>query len=179
MALETATVHVPHRLAVVPGSFDPLTNGHLDVIVRAARLFDRLIVAVATNPSKAPSLAAADRIALIREVLGREPDARGVEVDAFDGLVADYVRRREAHAVVRGLRGGAELADEMQMARMNRHLYDRFETVFLVADPSVAHISSRLVREIASFGGSLDGLVPPLVAARLARRQTPDSTIRI
>jgi pantetheine-phosphate adenylyltransferase len=163
----------------VPGSFDPLTNGHLDVITRAATLFDRLVVAVASNPAKQPLLAAGERVALIREVLSGQPAIRGVEVDAFDGLLADYVRGRRALAVVRGLRTAAELSDEMQMARMNRHLHDRFETVFLVADASVAHISSRLVKEIAAFGGSLEGLVPPLVAARLARRHTTDHTIRI
>jgi pantetheine-phosphate adenylyltransferase len=163
----------------VPGSFDPLTNGHLDVIRRAATLFDRLVVAVASNPAKQPLLPAGERVAIIREVLSALPETRGVDVDAFDGLLAEYVRRRRALAVVRGLRTAAELSDEMQMARMNRHLYDSFETVFLVADASVAHISSRLVKEIAAFGGSLEGLVPPPVAARLARRHTTDHTIRI
>jgi pantetheine-phosphate adenylyltransferase len=173
-----ADVRAP-RLAVIPGSFDPVTNGHLDVITRAAALFDRIVVAVATNPAKEPWFAVDERMALLRDALHAAPERGAIEVDAFEGLVAEYVRRRQAVAVVRGLRSPSELADETQMARMNRHLYDRFETVFLVADASVAHISSRLVKEIATLGGSLDGLVPPVVAARLARRRAPAPTIRI
>jgi pantetheine-phosphate adenylyltransferase len=172
-------VETPSRLAVVPGSFDPFTNGHLEMIQRATRLFDRVVVAVATNPAKQPWFSVKERVAMIREVLASIPETRDVEVDAFDGLVADYVRLREARAVIRGLRTTAELADESQMAAMNRHLFHQFETVFLVADPSVAHISARLVREIAAVGGSLDGLVPMKVAARLAGRPMPDRTARI
>lgn len=167
------------RLAIIPGSFDPVTNGHLDVIARAARLFDRVAVAVATNPSKQPWFPANERVTMLKDVVSALPEKASIEVDAFDGLLADYVRRRQAAAVVRGVRSPSELADEMQMAHMNRHLYDRFETVFVLSSPSVAHISSRLVKEIAGFGGSLDGLVPSLVAARLASRRSPDPTVRI
>jgi pantetheine-phosphate adenylyltransferase len=167
------------RLAIVPGSFDPLTNGHVDMIARGVRLFDRLVVAVAANPAKQPWLALDERVALIREVLAETPETRAVDVDAFEGLVADYVRERGALAVIRGLRSVSELSDELQMAMMNRHLFEGFETVFLVSDPRVAHISSRLVREIASFGGSLDGLVPSPVAARLRARRSPDRAVRV
>ena len=155
------------RLAVVAGSFDPLTNGHLDVIVRSTRLFDRVIVAVLVNPAKSPLFSVDDRVAMIRESTA---DIAGVEVDSFDGLLADYVRRREAAVIVRGLRTATEFSAEWPVAMMNRRLNADCETVFVV--PSVEHlcISSRLVREIASLGGSIDGLVPPAVARRLVDR---------
>ena len=168
------------RLAIVPGSFDPFTDGHLDMIRRAVPLFDRLVVAVAINPAKQPWLSIADRVDVIRDVLAGLPETRAVEVETFDGLTVDYARARGALAVIRGLRSVAELSDELQMALMNRHLFDRCETVFLVSDQRVAHISSRLVREIASLGGSLDGLVPPQVAAQVARRRpATDRTVRV
>jgi pantetheine-phosphate adenylyltransferase len=155
------------RLAVLAGSFDPLTNGHLDVIVRTTRLFDRVIVAVLINPAKSPLFTVQERVAMIREATVRVP---GVEVDAFDGLLAEYVRRRRATAIVRGLRTSTEFSDEWPIAMMNRRLNPDCETVFVV--PSVEHlcVSSRLVREIASLGGPVDGLVPPTVAARLVER---------
>jgi pantetheine-phosphate adenylyltransferase len=158
------------RIAVVPGSFDPLTNGHLDVITRSTRLFDRVIVAVLVNPSKAPLFSLAERVEMIREVTVRVP---GVEVDSFQGLLADYVSRVAAVAIVRGLRTSAEFSDEWPVAMMNRRLNPQCETVFVV--PSMDHmcVSSRIVREIASLGGAIDGLVPPSVAARLIERIGP------
>ena len=158
------------RVAVCPGSFDPLTNGHVEMIARAARLFDRLIVAVLDNPSKHAWFTVDERTAMLREVLGALPDGRQIEVDAFNGLLVDYVTRRNASAVIRGLRTVSEFADESQMALMNRHL-SGCETVFLVSGPSVAYISSRLVKEVASLGGPLDGLVPPAVALRMTGRR--------
>lgn len=160
------------RIGVCPGSFDPLTNGHVEMIARAARLFDRLIVAVLENPSKQAWFSVEERTSMLREVIGGLPDRADIEVDAFSGLLADYVTRRNAAAVVRGLRTVSEFSDETQMALMNRHLTG-CETVFLVSGPAVAYISSRLVKEVAALGGPLDGLVPPVVAARLRGRSVP------
>jgi pantetheine-phosphate adenylyltransferase len=155
------------RLAVLAGSFDPLTNGHLDLITRSVTLFDRVVVAVLVNPAKRPLFSPDDRVAMIRESVAA---MSSVEVDTFDGLLADYVRRRGATAVVRGLRTATEFSDEWQTAMMNRHLNPTCETVFLVPDATHMAVSARLVREIASFGGSVAGLVPPGVDARLTRR---------
>jgi pantetheine-phosphate adenylyltransferase len=156
------------RLAIVPGTFDPVTNGHLDMIARAAALFDRVVVAVLVNPSKSPCLPLIDRIDHLRASVQSWPT---VEVETFEGLLADYVRQRGAVAVVRGVRSATELSDESNMALMNRHLNPACETVFLVSPGSLQHISSRLVREIASHGGSLAGLVPDAVATALAKRR--------
>ena len=155
------------RLAVLAGSFDPLTNGHLDLLDRAVRLFERVVMAVLVNPGKTPLFTIDERLAMIRRVTGGRP---GVEVETFDGLLAEYVRRRGASAVVRGLRTSGEFSAELPTALMNRHLNAACETVFIVPAPSVMQISSRLVREIAALGGSLDGLVPPAVADELRRR---------
>src|SRR5262245_54913868 len=167
------------RLAVCPGSFDPMTNGHVDMIVRGSRLFDRLVVAVLANPSKQPFFPLDERVAIAREVLTTLHDVSNVEVDTFDGLLVDFVKSRRAVAVVRGLRSSSELADEAQMAQMNRHLSPSFETVFLVPAPAVGYISSRLVREISTLGGSIEGLVPPAVASHFTRRHTVPRGIRV
>jgi pantetheine-phosphate adenylyltransferase len=158
---------IQQRLAIFPGSFDPLTNGHLDVIHRAASLFDRVVVAVLINSAKQPAFSNEERVQMIREATS---GSTNIDVDTFDGLLADYVRARGAVAVVRGLRTAVEFSDEWQIALTNRHLNPDCETVFLL--PSVAHlfVSSRLVREVASYGGPLDGLVPPGVARRLSEQ---------
>ena len=154
------------RLAILAGSFDPPTNGHLDVITRAAALFDHVVVALLVNAAKQPLFTLDERVAMMREATAALPT---VEVDTFKGLLADYLGKRHATAVVRGLRTATEFADEWQMALMNRHLNPACETVFLVPAAEHMHISSRLVREVASLGGSVAELVPPGVAARLAR----------
>lgn len=156
------------RLAVFAGSFDPLTNGHADVIRRSAPLFDRLIVAVLVNASKQPLFSADERVTMIRRVVEGLPT---VEVDTFDGLLAEYARRRGISVAVRGLRTPAEFGEEWQMALVNRHLNAGLETLFIPASAECAHISSRLVKEIARLGGPIDGLVPPAVAAHLASRR--------
>ena len=162
------------RVAIVPGSFDPLTNGHLDIIERSTRLFDRVIVAVLTNSSKRPLFPVKARLAMLCEVFkGRAV----IEVDAFRGLLVDYARAKRARIVVRGIRGATDFEDETQMALMNRRLDADLETVFLAPSESNAYVSSRLVREIAALGGSLDGLVPPVVASRLATGRR-SSTLR-
>ncbi len=150
-------------VAIYPGSFDPLTNGHLSLIQRSLKMFDRLIVAIAVNPKKTPLFSEDERRALIREAVQDER----VEVDAFHGLLVDYVRRRNAGVIVRGLRAVSDFEYEFQLANMNRKLAPDVETVFMMTGEDYFYISSNLVREVASFGGDVTGLVPPNVHAGL------------
>jgi pantetheine-phosphate adenylyltransferase len=156
-------------LAVYPGSFDPLTNGHVDVIARCARLFDRVVVAILHNPEKRALFSLDDRLAILREETAAHSN---VEVDTFEGLLVDYARSRQATAIVRGLRSVTDFDYEMHMALMNRHLNAEIETVFLMPAEQFTYVSSRLVKEIAALGGSLKGLVPASVETRLARRRS-------
>lgn len=155
-----------HRLAVYPGSFDPITNGHVDIIERGLRLFDAVVVAVLRNETKAPLFSAADRMQMIRDVFG--PRA-GLEVDTFDGLLVDYASRRGASVIVKGLRSVADYEYESQMALMNRRLQPAIETMFLMPAEPYAYTSSRLIKEVCRLGGDIRGLVPPLVEDRLQR----------
>jgi pantetheine-phosphate adenylyltransferase len=152
------------RLAICPGSFDPLTNGHLDIIRRGARLFDRVVVAILGNVEKQPLFSVEERLEIARTVFAGLP---GVEVDAFEGLLVEYARRRGASAIIRGLRAISDFEYEMQMALMNRRLHDDVETVFMMPAESYSYVSSRLVKEVFALGGNVTGLVPPLVEARL------------
>ncbi len=152
------------RIAVCPGSFDPLTNGHVDLVTRAARLFDRVVVAILVNEQKTALLSAVERLALAREVFAGEPR---VHVDTFDGLLVDFAGRVGATAIVRGLRSAADFEYEWPLAVTNRHLQPSVETVFLVPAPEVSAISSRLVKEIWRLGGDIGGLVPPSVQTRM------------
>jgi pantetheine-phosphate adenylyltransferase len=161
-------------LALYPGSFDPPTYGHADVIARASRLFDRVIVAVLVNPAKRPWFTVEERAAMIRESCG----GPRVEVVTFDGLVAELARRHKASAIIRGLRGASDLDYERQMALMNRHLNNEIDTVFLMPAMEFGHISSTLVKEVVSLGGSVAGLVPPKVEARLHQRREGSGGIR-
>ena len=158
--------HTP-RLAVYPGSFDPLTNGHVDIIQRGARLFDRIVIALLVNRDKAPLFSVEERLELTREVFSGEPN---VEVDTFDGLLVDYARRRHANVIVRGLRAISDFEYELQMALMNRRLNDDIETVFMMPAEPYTYVSSRLVKEVFALGGSVAGLVPAAVEARLAAK---------
>ena len=158
------------RIAIFPGSFDPPTLGHLDVIRRAAALFDVLIVALLENPSKQPTFTVAERIAMIRKAIGPDAAGKQVKVESFHGLLADYARTRQASVIVRGVRGGADLEYERQMAETNRHLNPAIDTIYLTPSPAVAHISSTLVRDIGSLGGSVRGLVPEPIEATIAER---------
>ncbi len=151
-------------IAIYPGSFDPVTNGHLDLIERGVKMFDRLIVAVLRNADKAPLFSIEERLAMLREVTAQWPS---VEVDVFEGLLVDYARRREAGVLLRGIRAISDYEYELQMALMNRKLEPRLETVFMMPALSFSYLSARLVREIAQLGGPLKGLVPPQVEARL------------
>jgi pantetheine-phosphate adenylyltransferase len=152
------------RLAIYPGSFDPLTNGHVAIIQRGLNLFDRLIVSVANNPQKKPLFTVAERMAFITEAIGGDPR---VEVDSFDGLLVEYARRRGVHTVLRGLRAVSDFDYEFQLANMNRKLLPEFESVFVMTGEDYFYVSSRLVREVATFGGNVTGLVPAHVARAL------------
>jgi len=156
------------RLAIYPGSFDPLTNGHVDIILRGARLFERILVAVLVNADKRPMFAADERVAMIREVFKEYPN---VEVDTFNGLLVDYAREQRATVIVRGLRAVSDFEYEFQMALMNRHLEPALETVFMMPAEQYTYLSSRLIKEVVSLGGDTHGLVPPLVEARLRERR--------
>lgn len=154
------------RLAIYPGSFDPITKGHLDIIVRALSIFDRIQVAVAHNPEKQSGLfTPAERVETIEEVLAEYGDR--ITVDKFHGLLVQYAHKVGACAIIRGLRAVADFDYEFQMALMNRHLAGDVETVFLMADEAHFYTSSSLVKEVCSFGGDITAFVPPLVAEKL------------
>lgn len=155
------------RLAICPGSFDPITNGHLDVIQRAARLFDRVVVAVAASEPKGPLFGLSERLDLVRRAVEHLPN---VEAEAFAGLLVDYVRQRGAHAVVRGLRAVSDFEFEFQLALMNRKLCEQVETIFMMPRESYTFLSSRLVKEISAFGGDVSEFVPAPVLEALRRR---------
>ena len=155
-------------LAVYPGSFDPLTNGHVDIIERGARLFDRIIVAILVNAEKSPLFTTAERVDIARKVF---KERANVEVDTFDGLLVDYVAKRKANVLVRGLRAVSDFEYEFQMALMNRHLNPAVETVFMMPAEKYSYISSRLIKEVFSLGGQVHGLVPELVEKRLREKQ--------
>ncbi len=155
------------RIGVYPGTFDPLTLGHLDIIRRGAQIVDRLVIGVTTNPSKSPMFAVHERLAMVRrELAAIDGDIGVVE---FDSLLMDFAEREGASIIIRGLRAVADFEYEYQMAGMNQQLNDRIETVFLMADVSLQPIASRLVKEIARYGGKIDKFVPPAVAADVAR----------
>jgi pantetheine-phosphate adenylyltransferase len=150
--------------AIYPGSFDPVTNGHLDLIERGAKIFDRLVVAVLKNIDKTPLFEVPERMDMLREVTKPWPN---VEVDVFDGLLMDYARRKNAQVILRGIRAVSDYEYELQMALMNRKLEPRIETVFMMPAETYSYLSSRLVREIALLGGPVKDLVPALVEERL------------
>ena len=157
-------------LAIYPGTFDPLTNGHVDIIERGARLFDRIIVAIQVNAEEAPLFTTAERVEIARAVFTDRPN---VEVDTFDGLLVDYVARRNADVIVRGLRAISDYEFEFQMALMNRRLNARIETIFMMPAEQCTYISSRLIKEVFALGGQVHGLVPDQVEARLREKVAP------
>ena len=162
-------------LAIYPGSFDPLTNGHVDIIQRGSRMFDRIVVAILLNVEKAPLFTVAERVEIAREVFSGYPN---VEVDTFDGLLVEYARRKGAGVIVRGLRAISDFEYEMQMALMNRHLNPNVETVFMMPAETYTYVSSRLVKEVVALGGSVSGLVPTLVEDRLREKKRGRETLR-
>ena len=156
------------RLALFPGSFDPLTNGHVDIILRSAHLFERVIVAVLVNAEKKPLFTSDERVAIVREVFR---EYANVEVESFDGLLVEYAERRRASAIVRGLRAVSDFEYEFQMALMNRHLEPTLETVFMMPAEQYTYLSSRLIKEVFQLGGEVRGLVPPAVEKAMRAKQ--------
>ena len=154
-------------LAIYPGSFDPITNGHFDLIQRSSRIFDHLIVALLTNAEKQPLFSVEERVEMLVEVTR---DMKNVSVDTFSGLLVEYAVKKNARAIVRGIRAFSDYEYEIQMALTNRKLQPKLETLFLMPAEEYAYISSRLVKEICWHGGSMKGLVPPLVEKRLRKK---------
>jgi pantetheine-phosphate adenylyltransferase len=154
-------------IAIYPGSFDPITNGHLDLIERGCRLFDKLVVSILRNETKQPLFSVEERIEMLREVVNCYPN---VAVDSFDGLLVDYAAQNGATALLRGIRAISDYEYELQMALMNRRLQPEIETVFMMATEAHSFISSRLVKEVFGLGGNIADLVPPSVEVRLRKR---------
>jgi pantetheine-phosphate adenylyltransferase len=154
------------RAAIYPGSFDPLTNGHIDIVERGLKMFDRVVVAVANNPQKKHFFSADERVALCRQSLGERP---GLEIETFDGLVVDFAKRHGINVLLRGVRAVSDFEYEFQLAGMNRKL-SGVETVFMVTSEDSFYVASRLVKEVASFGGDVSTMVSPAVLAALTTR---------
>jgi pantetheine-phosphate adenylyltransferase len=152
------------RIAIYPGSFDPLTNGHVDIIERGARIFDSIVVAILANVEKKPLFSESERVQIIRDVFKDRPN---VQVDTFDGLLVAYAQRKNASVIVRGLRAISDFEYEFQMALMNRHLAPGLETVFMMPAEQYTYISSRLIKEVFMLNGEIDGLVPKIVEEQL------------
>jgi len=164
------------RVAVYPGTFDPLTNGHVDIIQRGALLFDHIVVTILNNPSKSPLFTVNERLEMARAVFKSQSN---VEIDTFDGLLVEFARRRKASVIVRGLRAISDFENEMQMALMNRRLHSDIETVFMMPAESYTYLSSRLVKEIFALGGSVRGLVPDLIESHLTAKATGNGGLNV
>ena len=162
-------------IALYPGSFDPLTNGHVDIIQRGSRFFDWIVIAVAINQDKTPLFTVPERVSIAREVFRDWPN---VEVDTFDGLLVEYARRKKASVIVRGLRAVSDFEYEMQMALMNRRLNHDVETMFMMPAEPYTYVSSRLVKEVVALGGTVHGLVPEVVEARLRDKRAAQHSVR-
>jgi pantetheine-phosphate adenylyltransferase len=164
------------KLAVYPGSFDPITNGHLDLVERGLKVFDRVIIAVALNPEKDNLFTIDERLELIEQSLSGHPLKHRIDVDAFDGLLAEYVKKVQANAIIRGLRAVSDFEYEFQMALMNRRLNPDVETLFLMTGMRWIYISSRIIKEVAVSGGRVTGLVPDPVEKKLIERLRPQQS---
>jgi pantetheine-phosphate adenylyltransferase len=162
------TTSHPPRIAIYPGSFDPLTNGHVDIIERGSRIFDQIIVAILGNVEKTPLFSESERTAIIQNVFQGRPN---VKVETFSGLLVDYAQQKQASVIVRGLRAVSDFEYEFQMALMNRHLAPGIETVFMMPAEQYTYISSRLIKEVFTLGGEITGLVPPIVEEKLRAKQ--------
>ncbi len=160
------------RIAVYPGTFDPVTNGHVDLTERSLRMFDKVIVAIAANPRKAPLFSLEERIEMFRRAIGRR---KNVEIEGFDCLLVDYMKRKRAVGLIRGLRAVSDFEYELQMALMNRRLDSSVETVFMMPSEEYSFITSTIVKEAASYGGDVSSLVPKTVVARLRRKFGADA----
>ncbi|HQA61048.1 MAG: pantetheine-phosphate adenylyltransferase [Tepidanaerobacter sp.] len=154
-------------IGIYPGSFDPITNGHLDIITRSAKLFDKLIVAVLSNPRKTALFTVDERIEMIRESV---KDIDNIEIDSFSGLLIDFARLKKAKVIVKGLRAVSDFEYELQMALMNNKLDSEIETIFIMTSSKYSFLSSSIIKEVSSFGGCVRGLVPPIVEKRLKQK---------
>jgi pantetheine-phosphate adenylyltransferase len=163
------------RVAIYPGSFDPLTNGHVDIIARGAKIFDSIIVAILSNAEKTPLFSEGERIAIIQDVFEGHPN---VQAETFKGLLVNYAQLKQASVLVRGLRAVSDFEYEFQMALMNRHLAPGLETVFMMPDEKYTYISSRLIKEVFMLGGEVTGLVPPIVEEKLRAKQKARKTTK-
>lgn len=155
------------RSAIYPGSFDPITNGHLDIIRRSAQTFDKVIVTVSYNPNKTPMFDLEERVELIKKATA---DIKNIEVDYFSGLLIDYVKNKEVNVIVKGLRAVSDFEYEFQMALMNRKLNDNVETLFMMTNSQYSYLSSSLVKEVFKLGGSIEGLVPDVVIEEMKKK---------
>jgi pantetheine-phosphate adenylyltransferase len=155
------------KTAVYPGTFDPITNGHLSIVNRALKIFDKLIIAILNNPQKAPLFSIEERISMIKDVLKSKSN---IEVDVFDGLLVDYVIKKKSNVVLRGIRALSDFEYEFQMALMNRKLNREVQSIFLMTDYKWFYISSTIIKEAASFNGDISGLVPPIVCGKLKEK---------
>jgi pantetheine-phosphate adenylyltransferase len=162
-----AAIHLAPKVAIYPGSFDPITMGHLDLIERGSKLFPKLIVSVLRHDAKLPLFSVEERVEMLAGAVGRFPN---VEIDSFDGLLVDYAARRKASVILRGIRAVSDYEYELQMALMNRRLRPEIETVFLMAGEAFSFVSSRLVKQVIALGGNIAGLVPPAVEQRVRDR---------
>ena len=155
------------RIAVYPGTFDPVTNGHIDLVERSLRIFDEVIVGIAANPKKQPLFSLDERISMFRDATSR---FKHLVIEGFDGLLVDYIKRKEAVATIRGLRAVSDFEYEMQMALMNRRLDSMIETVFMMPSEEYSFITATIVKEVASYGGDVSSLVPKVVVERLRKK---------
>jgi len=155
------------KTAVYPGSFDPATNGHIDIIKRSGALFDKVIVAVLINPNKSPLFSVEERVDILRRTCG---DIKNVEIDSFSGLLIDYCKSKNANVIVKGLRAVSDFEYELQMAHMNKKLNQEIETVFIMTSSRYSYLSSSLVKEVAQFGGCIRGLVPEIIEKEIYER---------
>ncbi len=156
-----------NRIAIYPGTFDPLTNGHLSILNRALKIFDKLIIAILINPKKTPLFSLEERKAMIEEILKDRPN---VEIDSFEGLLVDYAVKKGSNVIIRGLRALSDFEFEFQLALMNRKLNRDVQSIFLMTDYKWFYISSTIIKEAASLGGKIDGLVPPIVCKKLKEK---------
>jgi len=161
------------KVAVYPGSFDPITNGHLDLLERGLKIFDRIVIAIAANPAKKPLFSLEERIEMIQQSLANSPFQNRVQVDTFQGLLVEYVRKVRANAILRGLRAISDFEYEFQMALMNRKLSNEIETLFLMTAMRWIYISSRIIKEVVTSGGCVNGLVPEPVELKLVEKLRP------
>ena len=155
------------KIAVYPGSFDPATNGHIDIIKRSGALFDKVIVAVLINPNKSPLFSVEERVDILKRTCG---DIENVEIDSFSGLLIDYCKSKNANVIVKGLRAVSDFEYELQMAHMNKKLNQEIETVFIMTSSRYSYLSSSLVKEVAQFGGCIRGLVPEIIEKEIYER---------